>query len=830
MNSRLAGLSGSMLLAVSSAVIAQGDPAPAPEAATVDGGAPQIAEVIVTARRKSEALQDVPQTVNAISGDTLEKLNIIQFNDVASVVPGLTLSNAGDGFSTSASLRGVSFNPTSQTSATVEFYINDALVESSYLFQSMFDVGQIEVLHGPQGTLRGRSAPSGSITVTTKAPDLNRIGGYISSTASNIDASNLQGAINVPLIKNMLALRVAGVIDRNDFDGVRSVNSHVDPKQDTNAYRASLRFVPIDSLDATLMFQHLGKDMDSFQSVEGIGNGYNGPALQARDRRGITDDPTATNQGFDIGTLSVNWDIGSQRLSYIGSYNKERTDQLDPTDRGNLIVGDDADLKLHFTQKQTTHELRLSSSEPIGGWLDYTAGAFYSDTETHPARTAPTSFLSGSFGSPLATPDPNAFDSRYLLDTYQYLDQTNKERSIFGSLTWHLDDKTELTTGGRLIFAENDSKLRVDLGEALIALPTSALGVPSCDAAGLSSTYAGTCDAPTSMIGLQPGPFLTQDSPKQKHRPFVYNASLSRRFSDDFMAYASVGSAWRHGVDASAGINNAEMNQQLYDITHVDPEKSRSYEIGFKSSFLDHRALLNVALYHQNFDGLIFMGQPVPYLSNDGVSSPSVSNQAFTANADAIVDGIDVDAEFLITHRWNATLAFSYADGHVDNDEIPCRDSNFDGIPDSGAVTPASFPGGSVVAMCKSNQSVSTAPYWNATLQSEYSLPLAAHLETFVRGLATYYPENSRRNPGLTVDDYTLLNLYLGIRDPKGVWDLTLFAKNAAKASTRLSHETDQVQSPGDVQTAFGASGYYATSYTPRRVFGATLRYSFGSR
>src|SRR3546814_10786012 len=88
------------------------------------------------------------------------------------------MSAGTTGYTTAATIRGASFQVESGSSPTVEFYLNDAPIQSNSLFNSMFDVGQIEVLRGPQGTLRGRASPSGSITVTTQKPDLYESGGY----------------------------------------------------------------------------------------------------------------------------------------------------------------------------------------------------------------------------------------------------------------------------------------------------------------------------------------------------------------------------------------------------------------------------------------------------------------------------------------------------------------------------------------------------------------------------------------------------------------------------------------------------------------------------
>lgn len=168
-------LAGSGLMALASAAHAQ--------TATSDTGATgksdfALQEIVVTARRRSEVLQDVPQVVDAVTPEALAKYNIQNFQDISTLVPGLTLSTNNTGTGATAAMRGVNFEVNSATSPTVAFYLNEAPIDANFLLQSMFDVGQIEVLRGPQGTLRGRSAPSGAITVTTHKAELGDFAGY----------------------------------------------------------------------------------------------------------------------------------------------------------------------------------------------------------------------------------------------------------------------------------------------------------------------------------------------------------------------------------------------------------------------------------------------------------------------------------------------------------------------------------------------------------------------------------------------------------------------------------------------------------------------------
>ena len=153
-------LAGASLCVLATTAVAAQPPPPSAAAAAPENAT--LGEIVVTARRRAESLQEVPQTVNAVTAETLQKLNIRQFQDIQAVVPGLSLSPTPTGYQNAASLRGVSFDVNTGAQPTVAFYLNDAPVQLSFLFQSMFDVGQVEVLKGPQGTNRGISAPSGA--------------------------------------------------------------------------------------------------------------------------------------------------------------------------------------------------------------------------------------------------------------------------------------------------------------------------------------------------------------------------------------------------------------------------------------------------------------------------------------------------------------------------------------------------------------------------------------------------------------------------------------------------------------------------------------------
>jgi iron complex outermembrane receptor protein len=834
-------LAGSGLLAVASAAGAQtASTAGSSSAAGAGENAGfTLEEIIVTARRREESLRDVPKTIDAVTSETVEKLNILRFEDISAVVPGLSLVSGSSGYNSTASVRGVTYDVLSQTTPSVALYMNDAPMQAGFLFQSLFDVGQIEVLRGPQGTLRGESAPSGAITLATRKPDLTRFGGYASateSTSNQLDgplASNVQGAVNLPIVTDKLAVRLAALWDNNAYDDVHSVNNPVGPYSGTKAGRVSIAFQPIDALTANVMYQHLERDLRAYQQVTGAGApggtgtvpgsspptpyppaGYNGPVIAPDDRLAVQDGPRLVNQKFDVVTGQIELRLAGQRFTYVGSYNKQKINIQSAFDTPNLMVGHEV-YGTNDTQRiESSHEFRISSEERIFGLFDYTIGGYYDLQKPLTTAVQPASYLSGAFGFPVAS--PFTLNSQYILPINISSGGRDEERSVFASGTVHLGERTELTVGGRRIRYRNDDSTTLALGSGLIALPPGALHLPSCAVAHFPSTLPGTCDVPVKPQVIQ------SQTNKVTHTPTIYEVSLSHHLNDDLMVYANTGTAWRTGP-AVVGVTNGRHDPVLNSLIFLSPEYSHSYELGVKAAFLDKRALVNVAVFHQYFDGLIFQSLPAPYVTDNGATAPTISQNPFVVNANSVVNGVDADASFRLTRDWTVAGAFSYANGHVDNAPIPCTPPGFDG-------TVASFPAGKFVYMCNSNASVSRAPSWNTSLQSEYSMALASRADGYVRGLLTYYPRNGNASQGFVANSYALLNLYVGVRDPENLWDVSLFAKNLTNTRVTLSKDFATLSEAGNVTSTFGSSGYYATTFTAPLQVGLSVRYAVGSR
>jgi iron complex outermembrane receptor protein len=779
--------------------------APPAKGASAEGGVGQLQEIVVSARRRQELLQDVPLSVNAVSGDVTEKLDITRFEDINSVVPGLALQSVGDGFTFRASLRGVGFDSVSSTPPNVEFYINDALVSPFSLFQSMYDVGQVEVLRGPQGTLRGRAAPSGQITVTTRKPDLEGIGGYALITDTTKSALNGSAAVNMPIVPGIAAVRLAGLIDNNEVDHVHPATGGGSPYSHTKSGRISVRLEPLESVSADIMFQYLHRSLASFQQVESISLsrpnaplGYGGNQLiSADDRLAVTGDPTTVEETQHLTIGNVGWKFAGQQLSYVGSYFTVGSDTRQAQDTANIFPGHHVYQLVPIISGQQTHELRLSSDERLFGMLDYTVGAVHVKTPGRNPITSPTVLAVGA-GIPPGVPGFPLYIAT--VNTNINGVGTQWETSYFGNLTWHWDENTELSGGVRHITFRD-----------------------------------------RNFLGIVAPPTTLQDYDKRYHAT-VYNFSLSHRFSENLMAYANTGSSWRKGTSV-VGVFRP-LTPQLDHFLNVQPEKSKSYEIGLKASFLDHKLDLNVAAFHQKFDGFLYRNpSAVNYVnlnfSATGMATEVLGAANFLSNVPVTVNGFEVGAAYRPVNNFYVNAQVSYAKGKIDNGVVACNDINGDGVPDAATPTLAQIKaasGGEAVASCRISDRVSNAPDWTLNLQSEYSLPvLSGKLDAFVRGLLSYFPSNPNdpSNPFDSVSAYALFNLYWGVHSPDGAWEVAMFGKNITNTQRTLTRGDRAMATSGLDVGNFASvtfpSNYVAISETPPREFGLSVRYAFGT-
>jgi iron complex outermembrane receptor protein len=787
-------LAGVSLLSVAAPAFAQ--EAPEEESAGLASN-----EIVVQARRRDESVQDVPVVVNAVTSEELTQLNIREFNDISSVVPGLSLSPNASGIGGGVStVRGVNFDSyASGNNGTVEFYMNDAPVPSGVIYQAMYDIGQIEVLRGPQGTLRGRASPSGSITVTTRKPDLYQAGGYLMGTATDQHGHNINGAINVPIIEGKLGIRVAGLTSRDRGNQVTPVEgAYSTPRNDTDSLRASISADPFDGV-LLLDFSYLTLTRDSLQydQVESmdqvITDGSIAPSpvtIRARDRNAYRGLPYRFSQQFRNYNWQARLSQWGQQLTYVGNRFEQEVVSKEPMDKAGVFADPSFNGKT-FNQTAANnsaynaHEIRLQNQERIMDMFDYVVGAMSYEAST------PTEMDRMLSASATLTPTP-ALTSV----TFAPFDRYNKtkEQSIFGNLTVNLGQGTELSGGLRKIWYEYTSGGR--------------------------------------MYGAEI-PSLYRDGKEGKT---IYTASVKHRFNESLMVYASTGSSWRPSITAVGGPNAPSPLQESF--INLPAETSKSYEIGVKSNWFDDRLTVNLTAYHQKFNNYPYRaaGVGVYAIDRSNPANPLVRPFNYVAAVPVKVKGFELEVAGKPTDNWNISASVSYANGKISNGNIPCVDLNNDGVPDTLLTAPTlaqmeAAVGTDNIGTCTANFRSSNSSPWSASVQSEYSMPVNDNVDAYLRGLFSWQG-NSIGDPGNafdSVESYGLLNLFLGVRSPDNSWDITAYAKNLTNTFRVLTRsngpQSTTLAAPTGTQSY---TNYFGITSTTPREFGVTARFAFG--
>ena len=248
--------------------------------ATVTTPTTDNSDIVVTAQRRSESISKVPVAISAFDAQTLQERVITREQDLAALVPGLTVKNGQNANQVSFTLRGQTLDPFSGASPAVLTYVNEAPFSGGNSATAFFDFSSIQVLKGPQGTLFGRNASGGAVLYTTTMPG-DEIGGYALARFGERDLRQVQGAIDLPLIPGKLAVRIAGDYDAQTGYLLNSYTGHTLGDIDNKSGRVTVVFTPTDSIKNTTVFQYssiggteANGELFSYHHVGETNNGY----------------------------------------------------------------------------------------------------------------------------------------------------------------------------------------------------------------------------------------------------------------------------------------------------------------------------------------------------------------------------------------------------------------------------------------------------------------------------------------------------------------------------------------------------------------------------
>lgn len=577
-----------------------------------------IEEVIVTAQKRSENVQEVPVAISAFSAERLEETGFDSFGDLENIVPGLQLGNFGP--VTFVNLRGIgNENTTAGGDPGVALHFDGVYIGRpvGFLF-SAFDSERVEVLRGPQGTLYGRNATGGSINYITKKPT-DELEGEADLTVGNYSMIRGRAALNVPLSDKVKTRFVGFFEDRDGFTENLNPNGR-DPNDAKNwGIRGHVAFDLSDRGDLLLSGTYVksggvgskpelrepypaqalaGPPGFAFSGGPGSGvpanNIYIGPdgfipVNDLRPFREATDADLKTDLEFILLSATLNYDLGPVSLKSITAY--AEMDYLSVQDQDHSILPL-SELLITESSQQFSQEIQLVSNST--GPLRWIIGAYYFE-EKADRRSQ---FFQGRFDTfAQVFNQPAGWDIDGDVKTTSY--------AFFGQATYDVTEALAVTAGIRY---SNDEKKGENRGFIFAGAPYAAPVGDSWD-------------------------------------ELTYRFVADYKVTEDILAYASYSTGYRSG-----GINQA-VNPIVNAI--YDPETVDAFEIGVKTNLFDRRAQLNISAYRNEYKDLQFQ------------VFGAVGPEAFNASG-ATVQGIETELLAYVTESLVVNMAASYTDSAFD--------------------------------------------------------------------------------------------------------------------------------------------------------------------
>ena len=840
MIARFTLLAGTALLALAApahsrepAQQAEQPPPAAPEAApaTEPDGEVELApplpsgDIVVTARRRSESLQNVPLAVSVVGGEQIARTGTFNVAKLTQIQPSLQFYSTNPRNS-AANIRGLGA-PFGLTNDGIEqgvgVYIDQ--VYNSRIAAATFDfldVEQIEVLRGPQGTLYGKNTTAGAISITTRKPSFD-FEGRAEVTAGNLGQIQAKASVSGPLIADRLALRLG--ISSSDRRGTITnvTTSNRVNEQDNLGLRGSLLWRPTPKLDVILSGDYNRQDPECCAQIyvrtgatqrplsrqfAGLAAafGYTPPSTDAFDR--LTDLDTALDAFQEIGgaSLRAEWTLGPGRLTSVSAWrfwNWGPSNDRDFTGLPITTVSANPS-----KQDQYSQELRYAVS---GERLDYVVGLFAYSQKQHttgaqeqgPAASRwllnPGNVPSGSSACNPVT--ANACNPAVLNGLRSENDILLKTTSLaaFGQLSWTLTDRLTLQPGLRVNYDKKSGSY-----EAVVT--TGAGVVLVCNPIPASSEARDQC------ANLPPQSY----DPKFGDWNISGDFTLSYKPAADVLAYATYAKSFKSGGINLAGLPLDANNLPILTAQTVKPEDVNHFELGLKTQLWGRRATLNLSGFWTeiaDYQATVTNGQL-------GVL------RGYLANAEKVrVRGVEFDFSVRPSERLSLYASGAFTDHeYVKFVDAPCP-PELSGGPTAGAgQTPSApgTPGGLSPANCNiSGQWLPGISRWSASFGAEYGVPArlfgvdGQFYGAYDGNYRSRFSSNPSRSLYTDIDGYSLSNLRLGFRTPSR-WDVYGWIRNAFG---NRYYEVLALQS--------GSTGLVVGQPGDPRTYGVTLRARF---
>ena len=701
-----------------------------------------LEEVMVTAQKRVESLQDVPVSVSALSGEKINDAGIQRIEDLSAYIPNFTMTESAVG--NVAFIRGIGSGINQGFEQSVGMFVDGIYAGRSQQFRAPFlDVALVEVLKGPQGTLFGKNTIAGAVNITTAKPTDEFEASISALYEPEHGEQELSLVVSGPLsdtVSGRLAVRKA------TFDGYlkNTISGKDEANRDEEIIRATLRWTPADDLEVLAKFETGSFDVEGrtiqVSSADGVfagkslgdeitamfGDKEDGIINDTKASRGF--DPEVTNTEYDNVTITVNYDMGEHTLTSITGYSS-----YDFFENGDVDFTALALLDNSFDQQfdQFSQELRITS--PQGETFEYIAGLYYQQTELDNLTQTPTLLAEVGIGAP-------GFNRNRT-----FAQETDTWAAFFQS-TWSISDTLRLTTGLRY---SSESK------EAQQALYNADFRTNTVNPAldGVSGAILGSVvhdyDEDRSEDNLTPAVNLQYD------------------FTPDIMVYASATKGFKGG-----GYNEAE-SSGIVERFEYDEEEATAFELGSKMSLLDGAAELNTAIFYTEYkDRQVSAFEGVSFVVGNAAQSTT--------------KGIEMDGRWQATEQLILRASMAYLDSTFDD---------FQGASCTADQTLAAIAatGSAACTQDLSGEVTEFAPEWSGNISAEYVVPVSAEMDLTFQVDGNYsdsyfFAQDLDENE--SQDAYTKWNARIQLSSTDDRWAVAIVGKNLTDEDV-VSHGND---------------------------------------
>ncbi|WP_395945896.1 TonB-dependent receptor [Brevundimonas sp.] len=739
------------------------------QAQTAPAAAPSadaVGDIVVTARKRSERLRDVPATVNVYSSETLEQLGATNIEDTVGVTPGLAVT--GNGLSPGRDfrqlvIRGVGAN--SQLEPSTATFIDGVYSPGLSFDSELLDVERVEVLKGPQGTLFGRNTEGGAVNIVLRRPS-DEVRAKVGVLYDNFETYQTDLGVSGPLVAGKLfgsaalSLRQsdyfvtqngAAVLNENPFWPGRDLEQEynaadtdveaADGQREVNA-RGALRWTPDETWDINLS-AHYG-------AFEGVDQAP-GP-LESTGGYVVDGDQAFKNTSKNYGAaLNVEKTLSDLTLNIIAGYEYGESSSPYDFDGTAYRVGNYHDYDR--VQESTSLEVRLQSD--YAGPLQWLAGLY----AFHDKQDNNRWYNFSNMDDPAGAAPQSSYDGLW---NQQIVSLERDGVAAFGQLTYAVTPRLEATVGARVSWE------KVDVS-ALERFEFAANGVIGY--------------TPSTVYGWPD--FFTPTTNDADWENFSPQASLRYTLSPELTVYGSVARGFKAGSFQVAPV-------QPSDVVPIEPETTTNYEIGLKGGLFDNSVAFNLAIYHTDI--------------KDQQLQAGVIRGAFTATtinnaSSSKVDGAELDARWQVTDRLTLSGNVAYTRGRFEDYTIA--------------------PGGGVLVN-KAGDPFPYVPELTYFLAAEYRHPVSSGELVFNANLR--HVDDTTVGSGATSGDpvhplpgYDRVDAFVAWET--GSWTAKLFAQNLFDEYIILSRwKSFQVQP--------NAAFWHNRVDAPRRV-GVSLTYRY---